>query len=153
MRIKFKLLSDFNMIIFSEKGIIVGITEVVCHYAEANNKCMFDYDKSKKIYYILILTICMDMLQPLPYGQYEVVEYLLMFTFDFIMNYDKESDISYALLIDVDYPVYFKPLQRDLPFAPEKRVINGVIKLVCTFYNKKNYLCGIELLQQALKHS
>lgn len=125
------------MIIFSEKGIIGGITGVVCHYAEANNKCLFDYDKSKKSYQILILAIYMDMLQPIPDGRYEVVEYLLMFTFDFIINYDKESDISYTLMIDVDYPVYFQPSQRALPFVPGKRVINGVIKLVCTFYNKK----------------
>lgn len=49
-RIKLKFLTDFNMIIFSEEGIIGGITGVVCHYAEANNKCLFDYDKSKKSY-------------------------------------------------------------------------------------------------------
>ena len=28
-----------------------------------------------------------------------------MFAFDFIMNYNEESDICYKLMVDVDYPV------------------------------------------------
>ena len=40
-------------------------------------------------------------------------------------------------MVDADYPAYLQPLPRDLLFLPEKRVINGVTKLVCTFYNKK----------------
>ena len=55
-----------------------------------------------------------------------------MFTFDFVMNYNKESDIGYTLMVVVDiYRFYLK------------RVINGVSKLVCTFYDKENYICRI----------
>ena len=81
----------------------------------------------------------------------QFVEYLSMFTFEFILNYNEESDISYTLMVDGDYPVYcisciscimypvypvsLQPLHRDLPFLPEKRVIYGVMKLVCTLYD------------------
>ena len=33
----------------------------------------------------------------------------------------------------------------DLLFLPEKRVINGINKLVCTFYDKENFICQIGL--------
>ena len=35
--------------------------------------------------------------QPLLYVAFEFVKYLSTFTFDFIMNYAKESNISYTL--------------------------------------------------------
>ena len=70
-----------------------------------------------------------------------------MFTSSFVVNYDNESDIGYILIVDVDYPGYLKPLYRDLPFLLEKRVINRLTKLVCTIYEKKNYVCQIELLK------
>ena len=69
--------------------------------------------------------------QLLPYRGFEFVEY------EFIMNYNKDSDIGYILMIDVQYPVYLQPLHRDLLFLHEKRIINKVTKLVCSFYNKK----------------
>ena len=68
----------------------------------------------------------------LPCAEFEFIEYLSMFTFDFIMNYDEEIDIGYSLMVDVDYPLYSQPSHRDLPILPEKRVINGVTKLVHT---------------------
>ena len=60
-----------------------------------------------------------------------------MFTANFVVNYDNESDIGYILIVDVDYPGYLKPLYRDLPFLPEKRVIIRLAKLVCTIYEKR----------------
>ena len=33
----------------------------------------------------------------------------------------------------------------DLSFLPEKRVINGINKLVCTFCDKENFICQIGL--------
>ena len=60
-------------------------------------------------------------------------------TFDFIMNYiDIDlNDIGYALMVDVDYPVYLQPFDKSLLLLPEKRVINGngIIKLVSTLYD------------------
>ena len=33
----------------------------------------------------------------------------------------------------------------DLSFLPEKRVINGINKLVCTLCDKENFICQIGL--------
>lgn len=69
-----------------------------------------------------------------------------MFTYDFIMNYGEGRDIGCTLLVNVDYPEHLQPLNRDVSFSPEKRIIDKVSKLVCTFYDKKNYVCQIGLL-------
>ena len=52
------------------------------------------------------------------------------------MNYNKESVVSFTLMVGVDYPVYLQPLHRGLLFLPEKRVIDGVT-LVGTWFDKK----------------
>ena len=36
------------------------------------------------------------------------------------MNYDKEKELGYTLMNDVDYSVYFQPFHRDLPFFTKK---------------------------------
>ena len=84
------------------------------------------------------------------YEGFKFFEYLSMFTFDFVMNYNEESNIGYTLMVDVEYPVYLQPLDRDLSFLPEKRVINRANKLVRTFYDKQNYACQIGLSKQSL---
>ena len=64
---------------------------------------MYDYDKLKKVhtFWILILTTCTNIL--ITFG---FVEYLSMFTFNFIMDYDEEGDVAYALMIDVEHSLY-----------------------------------------------
>ena len=42
-------------------------------------------------------------------------------------------------------------MHRDLSFLPEKSAINWVTKLMCTFYDKRNYVYQIELSKQASK--
>ena len=46
------------------------------------------------------------------------------------MNYNAERNIGYILMVDLDFPVYLLPLRSDLS---EKRAINVVKKLVCSF--------------------
>ena len=67
------------------------------------------------------------------------------------MNYDEETNIGYTLIFEADYPVCLQLLHGVLPLWPEKRVINRVPELECTFYNK-NYVSWYVLLKQALKH-
>lgn len=85
--------------------------------------------------------------QLLPYQLFEFVEYLSLFTFDFFINYNKESDIGYILPANVDYLVYLQLLHRDIPFLPEKRVINEVIKLMRFFIDKK--ICMLNCISKA----
>ena len=56
------------------------------------------------------------LLQPVSYAGFEFVEYLPVFTPDFIMNYDKKTNADYTLMVYVDYPVFLQPLHRDLVF-------------------------------------
>ena len=43
-------------------------------------------------------------------------------------------------------------LHSDLPFLPERMVINNTKKLVCNLNDKKNYIVHINVLKQALNH-
>ena len=47
-------------------------------------------------------------------------------------------------MVDFDYPVYLQPLYRDSLCLLEKRVINGVTKLVGTFYDKKVFYVKLD---------
>lgn len=74
--------------------------------------------------------------QPFLYGGFYFFEYLSMFTFDFVMNYTEKNNIGCTLMVDVEYPVYLQPLDRDFSFLVEKTAITRANKLVRTFYDK-----------------
>ena len=54
--------------------------------------------------------------------------------------------------MDVDNPNKLQNLHSDLPFLPERMVINNTKKLVCNLNDKKNYVVHINVLKQALVH-
>ena len=87
--------------------------------------------------------------KPLFYGRFEFMEDLSMITKEFIMNYDKEDNLSYSFLVDNDYPVYVQPEDSDLLILSEKKKVNIYIKLACSFYHLLHYVCQIKLLHQA----
>ena len=47
-----------------------------------------------------------------------------MFKPDFIANYDRNSDLSFTLIVHVDYQEYLQTLRIYLSFLPAKIVIN-----------------------------
>lgn len=49
------MLTDLNMLLDYEIGVRGGITRVLRHYTEANNKYINGYDKSKESTYVLFL--------------------------------------------------------------------------------------------------
>ena len=63
-----------------------------------------------------------------------------IFTIDIIINYDKNSDIGYTLVIDANYLEYFHSSHKDLPLLHEEIVIDGATKLLCTFHDKKKFM-------------
>ena len=69
-----------------------------------------------------------------------------------IKNYDEDSNKGYILEVDVDYPKKLHDLLNDLPFLPERMKINKRNKLVCTLYDKKNYVAHIRTSKQALNN-
>lgn len=47
-----------------------------------------------------------------------------MFKPDFIVNYDRNSDLSFTLIVHVDYQEYLQTLRIYLSFLPTKIVVN-----------------------------
>ena len=72
--------------------------------------------------------------------------------YSFIKNYDENSDKRYILEVDVECPKNFHKLHSDLPFLPERIKINKCSKLVCTLYDKENYVIHMRALKQALNY-
>ena len=68
---------------------------------------------------------------------------------DFVRGYDKNDIKGSILEVDVHYPNELQNLHSDLPFLPERIVINNTKKLVCNLHDKKNYVVHINVLKQA----
>ena len=47
-----------------------------------------------------------------------------MFTTNFTINYSKNSDFGYKLLVNTDCPEYLQQLHKYLPFSPEEIATN-----------------------------
>ena len=155
-KVKLELLTDIDMLLMVEKGIRGGICYAIHRYAKANNKYMKNYDKDMESSYLEYLDANnfygWAMFQKFPVNGFEWVEELSQFNEDFIKNYDEDSNKGYFLEVDVEYPKNLFNLHSDLPFLPERIKIGICNKLVCDFYDKKNYVVHIKALKQALNH-
>ena len=92
------------------------------------------------------------MCKKLPVSNFTWRKDLSIFTEIFIKNYDENSDTGYILEVDIKYPKELFNKHKDLPFLPERMKINKCSKLVCTLYDKENYVIHIRALKQALNH-
>ena len=94
-------------------------------HAKANNKYMNNYDKNKKLSYLVYLDANnlygWAMSQKLPVRNYKWIEKddISKFEEKFIKNYDEDSDQGYVLEVDVEYPK-----NSDLAILPERMKIN-----------------------------
>ena len=83
------MLTDLNMLLDYEIGVRGGITRVLRHYTESNNKYINDYDKSKESTYVLFLDFSNQFWYSLtkkrPYGGQELLKDISMFTTNFTM--------------------------------------------------------------------
>ena len=71
--------------------------------------------------------------------------------FNFIKNYDENSNTGYFLVGDIDYPKELFDLHKDLPFLPKSKKVNKVEKLICDIGDKKNII-HIRALKQTLNN-
>ena len=71
---------------------------------------------------------------------------------DHISQLAQDARKGYLMEVDVSYPGDLHDSCNDLPFMPERMVINGVTKLVPNLYDKEKYVIHIVTLDQALKH-
>ena len=51
-RVKLELITDYDMLLMTEKGIRGGICQATHRYVKANNKHMKNYDKNNELSYI-----------------------------------------------------------------------------------------------------
>ena len=154
--VNLELLTDENLLLLFEKVIRGGMSNVVQRYAKANNKYMKNYDNTQKSVYLMYLDANnlygWAMSKKLPIDSFKWEQDLSMFTLDIVKNYNENSDIGYLFYADIEYPHTLRDKHSDLPFLPDRMLVNKVNKLICSEYDKTNYSVHILALQQALKH-
>ena len=133
-----------------EEGIRGGIYHAIQRYAKANNKFM----KSSYIQYLDANNLYgKAMTEKLPVRGFRWMDDISKIDENFVKDYNKNDHKSYILDVDIDYPSkLLQNLHSDLPFLPERMVINNTKKLVCNLNDKKNYIVHINVLKQALDH-
>ena len=154
--VELELLTDYDMLLIVEEGIRGGICHAIQRYAKVNNKYMKNYGWKKKSSYIQYLDANnlygKGMTEKLPVKGFRWMEDIAKRDEDFVKVYNKNDNKDYILDVDVDYPSKLQNLHSDLPFLPERMVINNTKKLVCNLNDKKNYIVHINVLKQALDH-
>ena len=117
---------------------------------------MNDCNKNKESSYIQYLDANnlygMAMSEKLPINGFKWMVDISGIDENFVKSYNKNSGKGYVLKVDVDYPCELQNLHYDLPFLPEKIVVNNNKKLICNLQDKKNYVVHINVLKQALDH-
>ena len=97
--VKLELLTDYDMILMTEKGIRAGICQASHKYVKANNPYMKNYNKNIESSYLEYLDANnlygWLMFQKLPVNDFKWVkkEELLKFNENFIKNYDENGNI------------------------------------------------------------
>ena len=147
--VELELITDYDMLLMIEDGIRGGICHAIQRYAKANNTYMKDYHKDKESSYIQYLDANnlygMAMTEKLPVKGFKWMDGIYE-------SYNKNSGKGYILKVDVDYPCELQNLHSDLPFLPERMVVNKTEKLICNLQDKKDYVVYINVLKQALDH-
>ena len=143
--VELELITDYDMLLIIEDGIRGGICHATQRYAKANNKYMKDYNKDKESSYIQFLDANnlygMAMTEKLPVKGFKWMDNILMINEDFVKSYNKNNGKGYILKVDVNYPCELQNLHSDLPFLPERMVVNKTKKLICNLQDKKRLRC------------
>jgi hypothetical protein len=144
--VELELLTDYEMYLFFEKGIRGGISQCSNRYSQADENTQIIYIDANNLY-------GWALSQKLPEKDFKWL------TCDEIKNVDgilvSDSDTGYVLEVDLAFPVDLAIHNKfnDLPLAPENRIENRippggkVEKLLCHFYDKKNYIIHYETLK------
>ena len=166
---KIELLTDIDMVLMTEKAIRGGLTQVIRKHAIANNKCLTNYDRTKKSVFLQYLDANTlhgyAMNQKLLLDGYKWAN-VAIFTDHYVKNYDANGDKGYLLEVDVEYPIRLRSDHEDLPFLAERRQkrskqpadyefdkINRAHRKVYKTFNINQNLTTSELLQLEIKRS
>ena len=154
--VELELINDYDMLLMIEDGIRGGMCHAIKRYAKANNYYMKDYNKNKESSYIQYLDgnnlYGMAMCEKLSIKGFKWMVDISGIDENFVKSYNENSGKGYVLKEDIDYPRELQNLHCDLPFLPEKMVVNNTKKLICNLQDKKDYVVHINVLKQALDH-
>ena len=94
------------------------------------------------------------MSQKLPVNGFKWVkrEELSKFNEDFIKNCDENGNIGYFCEMDIDYPKELFNLHKDLPFLPESKKVNNVLKLICGTEDKKKHVIHVRASKKGINN-
>ena len=149
-----QLLTDYDMLMMFEKGIRGGMTHISKRYAEANNKYMSHFDKTKPSTYIQYLDANnlygWAMSQKLPTHGFKWMKDIDMPSTIKLLE-KKDTKKGYIFEVDLEYPNSLWEEHNDYPLAPEKMKINKTEKLVSTFLPKTHYVLHYKNLKQYLE--
>ena len=149
-----KLLTYYDMLMIFEKGIRGGISHISKRYAEANNKYMKDFDKSKPSTYIQYLDANnlygWAMSQKRPTHGFKSLDVCNLTSVKKLLE-KKDTKIGYIFEVDLEYPSSLWEEHNDYPLAPERIKKDNVEKLVSSFLPKKNYVLHYKNLKQYLE--
>ena len=82
-------------------------------------------------------------MQKLPLNNSELIKDTPQFNYDFIKNYNEESDEGYFLEVAVRYLEKLHELNNDLPFLPKRMKNEKVENLVANLRDKTEYVINI----------
>ncbi|GFW03101.1 DNA_pol_B_2 domain-containing protein [Trichonephila clavipes] len=120
-KVAIELFTDYDMLLFIEKGVRGGISQCCNRYAIANNRYMSNFNPDDEIKYLMYLDA--NNL----YG-YAMSKYLPLKVFVWsdndltehdCLNLSDESDVGYILELDLEYPSDLHDQHSDFPLAPE----------------------------------
>ena len=124
--ISLELMTDIDQVLFIEKGIRGGISQISNRLAYANNCLLETYDENKPISFLQYLDMNNlyggSMCEKLPTGFFNFLSEDEIKTFD-IYSISKESNKGYILEVDIEYPESLHDLHSDYPLAPERKII------------------------------
>ncbi|GFV68904.1 uncharacterized protein TNCV_1985681 [Trichonephila clavipes] len=122
-KVAIELFTDYEMLLFIEKGVRGGISQCCNRYAITNNRYMSNFNPDDEIKYLMYLDA--NNL----YG-YAMSKYLPVKDFVWsdnnlaeqdILNLSNESDVGYILEVDLEYPSDLHDKRSDFPLAPENK--------------------------------
>ena len=140
--VKLELLTDIDMLLMAEKGIIRGICNAIHWYAKVNNKYVKDDDKSKESSYLKYWDVNdlyeWIMLQRFPVNKFEWIEKTSQLNEDFINNYNEGRDEGCFLEVVVQYPEKLQEIIMTSHFFPERKNFKKQKSLLLIYMLKMN---------------
>ncbi|GFW82401.1 uncharacterized protein TNCV_3818811 [Trichonephila clavipes] len=122
-KVAIELFTDYDMLLFIEKGVRGGISQCCNRYAIANNRYMSNFNPDDEIKYLMYLDA--NNLYGFAMSKYLPLKDFVWSDNDLteqdILNLSDESDVGYILEVDLEYPSDLHDKHSDFPLAPENK--------------------------------